>query len=261
MKNIKGLFILAGVIASAVASAQAFVLTSGTSVADFNFGNPGIGPMLGWTVAGSPDNLYEQGYFISINGSPVRSLEDPFFVRTVTQTAADTVRARYFDGVNGVEVLVNYYLNGSIGNSGDMAEVVTINNVGNSFATFSLFQYNDFDLGGIVGGDTAIATNSSTYHQFKPGFDVTVGVTRIPQVQAAGAFPALRAAILTGNIGGFGANFGPGDATFASQYIDRVEQGNGWQMSTNKILTVPEPATMAALGLGIATLLRRRSKK
>lgn len=260
MSVMKKTILFAAIAAGAVANAQSFTLTSGNSVADFVFGNAGQGPMRNWFVNGSSDQLWEQTYFLKVGNGPVRSLEDAAFTRTVTQTAADTLRARYFDANSGLEILVNYFLNGSIGNSADMSEAVTINNLGNGPVGFSLFQYNDFDLAGSFAGDNASVLNSSTIGQGDGPFNVTVGVTRIPQLRGVGAQSAVLNAVQAGSLTALGPTFGPGDAAFAFQYIDEVRTGGSWQMSANKILVVPEPATMTALGLGVAALLRRRRK-
>ena len=260
MSVMKKTILFAAIAAGAVANAQSFTLTSGNSVADFVFGSTGTGPMRNWSVNGSADQMWEQAYYLKVGNGPVRSLEDTIFARTVTQIGSDTLRARYFDANSGLEVLVNYYLNGSIGNTADMSEAVTINNLGNGPVGFSLFQYSDFDLAGNFPGDNANVLNSSTIGQADGAFNVTVGVTRIPQVRGVGAQGAVKNEVLAGSLTPLGPTFGPGDAAFAFQYIDEVRTGGAWQMSANKILVVPEPATMTALGLGVAALLRRRRK-
>jgi hypothetical protein len=83
-----------------------------------------------------------------------------------------------------------------------------------------------------------------------------------------GVFPTIRANI-TGTNGyyldtsagnGIGDSF-TGDATYAYQWNQNLAPGGSFSMSTDRLVAVPEPGSMIALGFGAAALLARRRRK
>ncbi|MCH7688019.1 MAG: PEP-CTERM sorting domain-containing protein [Planctomycetes bacterium] len=97
---------------------------------------------------------------------------------------------------------------------------------------------------------------------------VTVGATPIPNFSEMSLFPTVRNSITgtagynlnTAAGGGIGETMS-GDMTFAYQWNQSIGDRGSFGVSTDKVMVVPEPASMIALGLGVAALLRRRKKK
>ena len=162
---------------------------------------------------------------------------------------------------------INYFLqaNGD-GSAATLSEQVT-------FATvlginLRLFQYDDFDVSGSAGGDTATRMNSSTIDQTDMNFVETTGATPIPEFSEMGPFSALRTNI-TGTAGynlntAAGSGIGEsqsGNMTFGYQWNRNLGAGDSFVLSTSKVAAIPEPATFAVLGLGALALLRRRRTK
>jgi hypothetical protein len=134
-----------------------------------------------------------------------------------------------------------------------------------------LFQYSDWDMAGTSGTDTVTRLNSSTMQQTDNVATlntVVSGGTPIPEFSELGGFAGIRTNITTTNGyfldtaagGGIGQNF-VGDGTYAFQWNRDLAAGGVFSMSTDKVLAVPEPGSMIALGLGAAALLARRRRK
>jgi hypothetical protein len=120
-------------------------------------------------------------------------------------------------------------------------------------------------MGGTIGGDTLYRLNSSTMRQIGDGATVTVGATGIPDHFEMGSPASVSATLfaagftdlddvddtpLTGN-----------DLAWAWQWDFVIAAGSEAFISKDKILVVPEPATMLTLsGLFGLAILRRRKK-
>lgn len=213
-----------------------------------------------WRMGGGPDNISEQSYWFRADGDNFERRLGDLGQSSFSQLLPNYAEFTY--GSNVFDVTVRYLLTGSA-NSSDLAEVITITNKSNTRRSFTLFEYDDFDLAGNPNGDVATKLNSSTIRQFKGLTSVTVGATPIPNLMEVAGFPTILDELSDLNVDNLNPtlnSFGPGDATFAMQWNFGLEAGESVQMSKNKILVVPEPATMAALGIGVAALLRRRRK-
>jgi hypothetical protein len=64
------------------------------------------------------------------------------------------------------------------------------------------------------------------------------------------------------NLNNTGLPFGPGDFSAANQWNFVLNPNDQIAIQTSMVLTpVPEPATLAVIGLGVLSLMRRRAKK
>ncbi len=259
MTSLKSLGFLSLALVSSLVHAQSFTLTSGTSEANFFFGAASIGELRDWKVFGQ-DGVGDQGFWYSpdlVRGYALNHSSS----RTFTQTASDRLQVRYTP--TGLDIKIDYLLTGSPGTISNLSQVATITNTGAVARQLYFFFFSDLGMRGAP-GDIATALNSSTvaqHDQAFPSYQVTTGVTGIPDSLAVGQANAVfNAMSVNANLAPYATTFGPGDAQFAFRYTVQLEPGQSWQMSSNQIYTVPEPASLSALGFGLLAVLRRGRK-
>lgn len=255
----KRFIMLAGLVASVgVGNAQAFTMTDGNAVVD---GDSAVG-LYNWFTDGV-DDLFNQDYYYRIGMNPEAQIST-IGNAVVNQLAPNIVNVAYTDAVLRVDI--TYTLIGGAPGSGtsEIGEIIRVQNLTNSAMSFHLFEYDDFDLAGTAGGDSAMLLNGSTIMQWENLTTAMVGTVPPFDRWEIASFPTILAKLTDGvpdDLANGTSPLGPGDMTFAMQW-DRVIGPNGtFLMSKNKrIEVVPEPASLAALGLGFAALLRRRRK-
>lgn len=224
-----------------------------------------------WIVGGT-DHVFEHTYFWRSGSTGTAELLSTIGTPTVSLFGSRGAEVVYAN--SDVRVTVNYFMTASTnGSAADLAESVMVENLGGAMQ-FTLFQYNDFDLNGSSGNDQALRENSSTISISDVDSEVheaVEGGTPIPTFsEINNAYPELFDNI-TGTTGynlntaaesGLGESLS-GDIAYAFQWDRDMAAGGAWLVSTDKVMAVPEPGSMIALGAGIAALLarRRRSKK
>jgi len=262
LKNLKYLSIVLAVVALAlatsIAQAQApdFTLAHGnssldiwTSTYEFN-----------WFVDGV-DQLYEQDWWLGIGGAAPGRL-GTLFPLVWAQPAPNMLTASYDNGAGLNTTVVYTLLGGAPGSkTADLNEQLLVTSPG----AVKIWEYNDFDLAGTIGGDTATRINPNLIRQ-------TDGVWVMNETVNTGS-PAHWEIASYANIlnklqgpgpwdlSDSGSPFGPGDATYAFEWSS---SGGSYFVSKDKLITaVPEPMSMllGLMGLGsVAGFVRLRRK-
>lgn len=245
-----------------IATAQFVSLTdAGSSVSIVRDGEF-AGTVSSWFLGSNVNHIAQQSYHYRLAGGDFERYVGSIGAATVTQFSANFVQFSWSH--NLFDLSIRYVLTGGT-NQSDLAEIVRIvNRSPNTRLGFSLFEYDDFDLNGTSDGDTATKLNSSTIRQTKGPVGVTVGATPIPSIMEVAGFPTILNDLTDLNVDNLDptlTTFGPGDATFGMQWNVGIDGGQTFLMSKNKILVVPEPATMAALAIGLGAVLARRRRK
>lgn len=253
------------VLALATVSVSSFgqivTLANGGSLAQINAGTgTGLFGLNNWTIGAGPNNVAQQLYLIKVGGvvNSFNQLSAPVIV----QPTADLATITYTSGANSYDVATRYLLTGAAPNSADLAEVLTLTNRGTSALTFTLYEYDNFTPGGNIGGIGNLL-NSSTIRETSLNASITVGATPIPSHWMIDTVANVQNTITAGNNLTDGTNgFTSGSLAFAFQWDVTVQAGQNWQMSKDKLLAVPEPASMLTLGgLALLAVRRRRARK
>ena len=250
--------------------AQIYSLNNNNSVAQINVGSSA--GIFNWSVDGQ--NQLAQSWFWYRVGStpeaPINAISPAIINSYVNIPALNKLDITY--GNTNYSVSALFQVAGQTAGSGrsSMGQTITVANLSGSSLDFHLFQYSDFDLGGVTGSQSVqyfLNGITGQYYQVVQTFGsrsvtetVNSATPPIGHVEA-GLFNATLVKLNDGVASTLNDNLaiGPGDATFAYEWDVTLAPGATFQIS--KILAiVPEPSIAALLGLGtgIVTLYRRR---
>lgn len=238
--------------------AQNFTLTDDNTVINGDLSNL----LKDWYIDGV-DHLQNQNYYLGVAGmpeAPVSALGGA----TISQPLPNNAVVTFQNAMVSFQLTYTLLGGGMGSGSAIIMEVVRVRNKTNAPLSVSLFEYDDFDLNWNPNDDIGIYAGATTIRQQDGLGTVAVGTTPAFDKWEITTRPTLLNKLNDGvasSLSNTAPLVGPGNIEFATQW-DRVLAPNQtfFMSKTKAVSVVPEPATMAALGLGLVALIRRRKK-
>lgn len=275
--SIKWTVVMVGIVLVSASAAPAALisldveLTNGNSTARVYPSSPDRWGMSSWVIDGV-DHLNRQWFWFRVGSTGADQAIDSLPVAW-TQSAANTLDATYTG--NGFTIAIQYTLTGGQPGSGtaDIAETIAIHNTGGTALDFHFFQYSDFNLNGTPGGDVVEIGKlknllDATQTEGLLALSETSALAVAPSRYQAGFSSDLLALLADGLPTTLNntASAGPGDVAWVFEWDQSIGAGRSLLISKDKlIVAVPEPTTLAFLGLGgigwLAGWSRRRARQ
>lgn len=216
-----------------------------------------------WIVDGV-DNLYQQWFWYRI-GDGLQASIDTLPLISENLLGPSYLQLSY--GNAQLTIDVTYILSGGnlLSHSSDVGEQISISNDTDTALDLHFFQYSDFDLNGVSGGQTVTFLNTNTMRQTGAGIELSE-TTDVPAPNEHEANTYANTLNSLNTVPGYNLNnqnTATGDATWAFQWDTTLAANGSFQISKDKLLSplVPEPATIFGLGavlLLVGSRLRKR---
>jgi len=249
-----------------------FMLAYKNSSALVNITNAGAG-VVGWNVDGI-NNLNYQGVYYRVGNSPEALIQSISSTPTVSfvqvPNALSKLDVTYANSLLSVQTL--FQLTGSTAGSGKagLSQTLTIKNISASPLDFHLFQYSDFDLAGLTGGQSVqfgFDTLSQPYKVTQSGgpssLSEAINLNSAPIGHYyAGNTSATLSSLNDGSPTTLGdvANVSGGNANFAYQWDVVLQPNETLTISKLMNIIVPEPSVGSML-LAMAAFWRYKARK
>jgi len=208
-------------------------------------------------ILGGTDHLFQADYYFrtgSMTSEGMLTGTNSTFITSVTANGNDIT-------VNGATSEFDFTLTYGLDGAGNLAPKLNITNTSGAQLDLNLFNYQDWDVNGSAGGDT-ITWNGSVATVSQAATAIRITPFQTPSAVQASGWPTLRNSLRDGSattlVDGAGLPFGPGDGTFAFEFVLSLASGE----STTVAYVVPEPSTglLGALGLVILGWSSRRRR-
>lgn len=266
MKMSKVLVLMAAAGLSSVAFAQAGsggTATNGNStftLTDYTGTDTGTGALSNFRVggAGNPNHAFQTWWWYRVEGDT----RERSFANASGWDWSNAGQGRLEYTTDDFFAVMNFQVTGIADGYGVLTQTLTILNTSNSTKTYNLFNYNDIDLGGTAGGDSA-TLNSPNVIRVTDASTPWVAFYEGTDAYGVDSFANLRAELADDGVDNMASNglpFGPGDFTGAFQWSFTLNAGGAaTASSTLTITTIPTPGALALAGLsGLAAFRRKR---
>ncbi len=249
--------------------AQVYTLSSQNSSLQINLAG-GLSP---WTIDGV-NELNQQWLYYSVGSGPVYSIDTiaPWSTPSISHGSAPTLTEIYSNSI--ISVKTQYTLQGQPSGSdkATLGSSITINNNSGSAQTYHFYQYSDFYLGGVSGGQNVqfnINGAGSAYQVVQNGLTgVTLtgtvtalsGGNPVAPAEEAGIYNGTMFGLVNGNPAPIFDNTltaGPGNVDFAYEWdVNLAASGNpGSSITFSEIqAVVPEPSSVGLVVSGMVAL-------
>ncbi len=242
---------------------SSFGWTSSTGLSGAaNHTGTGGGTNAVFTANGSADQAFQEWWWYRANGVSTREFA------LSTQSAGPVVSGNNmvlsYQEAEGFSSVITYTIN-NIAGKARVTGTNLIKNTGTNALDLDFFNYIDWDMAGTAASDNATLLNSNPALRMSVSEGLMLGEYRTLDADnyQIGAFSGVRTLLTNTTVDNFN-NTTPsfnGDFTGGVQWHFTLNPGEAIALQTTRTLsTVPEPASMAVLGLGIAAILRRRRK-
>jgi hypothetical protein len=230
-----------------------------------------------WKIDGV-NQLNLQSLYYSVGSGPVASIYTiaPWSTPTIetnlgkTEISLEETYANATIGVGTLYVLTS----GRLGSGkATLGQTLTINNPSATAQVFHFYQYSDFDLGGVTGGQYVQFSDNGSGHYYQvvqkgPGEILTGLITAVNG--GSNTMSEVQAGLWDGNKFGLGSGgavtldntlaAGPGNVVYAYEWEATLAAGSSIIISETQTV-VPEPSSMALVASGmfaVALFCRRR---
>jgi hypothetical protein len=269
VRVLHGVFIVALLVVSAVQSRAQIDNLSARNTAlqiDVAGGTPGLSD---WTVNGI-NQLDQQWFYYSVGGGSISSIDNigTFSSSLINAGFSPSLTEVYS---NSTFLLTTTYILGSgqVGSgTASLSTTVTLQNLSGATQNIDLYQYSDFWLGGVSGGQNVqFTTTNSPYNVFQSGtggplngkISSVSGGTGDVVEEVAGLFNGTQFGIVNGGptvtLNDSPLSAGTGNVNYAYEIESSLTaSGAGSSVTISELQTVPEPSSLALISSGILFL-------